>query len=197
MEGVVQKFIEFADTPWAGVFLFVHSFMESAFLPGAHDIFLVAVSVAHPVRAMCFIFALYSVIGSVLGGCFAYGLGQFGGRPLFRKIFRERITAKVEDHFQKYGIWAVAIAGFTPLPYKVFSIAAGIFKVNFLSFVFVSLITRAMRFYLVCSILYAVGPDVKDYVDDSFDVFSIICVIIIILYYGLKYLLREKQTSCS
>jgi membrane protein YqaA with SNARE-associated domain len=195
LDAIAQKFIEFADTPWAGVFLFIHSFMESSFLPGAHDIFLIAVSIAHPHQSMCFIFAIYSTIGSVCGGSFAYLIGQFGGRPLFEKVFPHRFTDKVEEYFKKYGIWAVAIAGFTPLPYKVFSVAAGIFKVPFIPFVIVSLITRAMRFFLVSAILYWVGPQIKDYIVDYFDVFSSICVIVVILYVVLIRSLRKKDPA--
>jgi undecaprenyl-diphosphatase len=195
MDAIAQKFIEFANTPWAGVFLFVHSFMESSFLPGAHDIFLIAVSVAHSSLAMCFVFAMYSTLGSVCGGSFAHAIGKFGGRPLFERFFPHRFTDNVEVYFQKYGIWAVAIAGFTPVPYKMFAIAAGIFKVAFVPFVIVSLITRAMRFYLVCAILYIIGPQVKDYVVDYFDVFSIICVILIIVYYVMVRAFKMKDPA--
>ena len=191
MDVVAEKFIEFSHTPWSGIFLFVHSFMESSFLPGAHDIFLVAVSVARP--SMCFVFALFSTAGSVCGGSFAYGLGLFGGRPLFDRFIPERFTGKVEEYFNKYGMWAVAIAGFTPLPYKIFAIASGIFKINFGMFVIVSLITRAMRFFLLSSILYLIGPQIKEYIVGSFNVFSVVCVIVAVIYIFVLRSLKKQE----
>ena len=92
-------------------------------------------------------------------------------------------------------MWAVAIAGFTPLPYKVFAIAGGIFKIDFGKFVFVSLIARAMRFFLVSTVLYLIGPQIKEYIIDSFNVFSVICMITVILYIVFMRALKKKGSS--
>lgn len=193
MDVVAQKFIEFTNTPWAGVLLFVHSFLESSFLPGAHDFFLVAVCVARP--AMCFVFALFSTLGSVCGGSFAYAFGKFGGRPFFERIVPLKIAARIQLYFKKYGIWAVAIAGFTPLPYKVFAIAGGIFKISFPKFVIISLITRAMRFFLVSAILYVIGPQIKDYIVNYFNVFSVICFIVLIICVVLMRTMKRQEAD--
>ncbi|MFC1808618.1 YqaA family protein [Candidatus Omnitrophota bacterium] len=192
MDVLAEKFIEFTHTPWVVVFLFIHSFLESSFLPGAHDIFLVAVNVARP--SMCFVFALFSTLGSVCGGSFGYFLGRFGGRPLFARFLPKRIAGRIEMYFKKYGMWAIAVAGFTPLPYKMFAIAGGIFKLSFHQFFIVSLIARAMRFFLVSSILYIVGPQIKEYIISYFNVFSIACIIFFMIYIFIM-LGRKQETS--
>jgi len=176
MDALAEKFFCFVNTPWVPFLLFIHSFLESSVLPGGHDLFLIAVDVAKP--SMCFVFAAISSIGSTCGGCFGYGLGRYGGRPLIERVVGAKIVDKIELYFQQYGIWAVAIAGFTPLPYKIFAIAAGIFEVNFIKFAIVSLITRAMRFFLVSGILYVIGPHIKEYLLNYFNVFTIGCILI-------------------
>jgi len=184
MDDIAQRFIEFVDTPWAPILLFVHAFMESSFLPGAHDIFLVAVDIAKP--HLSFFFALFSTLGSTCGGAFAYVFGRYLGRPLVQKVVPEKASHTIEKSYQKFGYWAVAIAGFTPVPYKVFAICSGFFKIKFVPFVLISLVARGARFFVVSSLVYFLGPEIKDHFLRSFNIFSIIsilCVVIIVVAY--------------
>lgn len=193
MDFLAEQLLQFTYTPWVFLLLFVHSCLESFLLPGAHDFLLVAVDVARP--SMCFVFASMSALGSACGGILGYSLGRFGGRPVLSRFVSHSIIDKIEVYFQKYGIWAVAVAGFTPLPYKFFAIAAGMFEVNFIAFVCVSLVTRAMRFFLVSGVLYIVGPRIKDYIVSYFNIFSIVCFVCIIVFYVLVTLHKRKKRA--
>ena len=192
MDQLAQKFVEFVDTPWAPVLLFIHAFMEASFLPGAHDFFLVAVDVVKP--NLCFFFAAFSTVGSTCGGCFGYGLGRYGGRPLIEKIIHRDIADHIEKTYQKYGMWAVAFAGFTPVPYKIFAVCSGIFRINFLKFAIVSFFARGARFFTVSSLIYFIGPHIKDYIVESFNVFSIIILsFIAVTFFWLRSIKKKVK----
>jgi len=188
MDNLAQRFIEFADTPWAPVLLFVHAFLESSFLPGAHDIFLIAVDIAKVKYA--FFFALFSTLGSTCGGSFAYSFGRYFGRPIVEKVVHKRIAGSIEKSYQKYGYWAVAFAGFTPVPYKIFAICSGFFEIKFVPFLIISFLARGARFFLVSALIFFIGPEIKDHLLQSFNLFSIISltaiVILVVLYKRFK-----------
>ena len=121
--------------------LFVIAFVESSFFPIPPDVFLIAMCVAAPTRA--FRFAAVCAVGSVAGGAFGYGLGLWFmdsvGQQIIAWYGLEHKYDTVQDYYRAYDVWAVAAAGFTPLPYKLFTITAGAFKLNFPTFVLVSL----------------------------------------------------------
>jgi membrane protein YqaA with SNARE-associated domain len=197
MDTLAQRFIEFAETPWAPVLLFVHSFCESSFLVGAHDIFLIAVTIAKMESA--FFFAFFSTIGSACGGAFAYSFGRYFGRPIVEKLINKKIARGVETSYQKYGYWAVAFAGFTPVPYKIFAICSGFFEIKFIPFLLISLAARGARFFLVSGLIYFIGPEVKDHLLHSFNIFSIVflcCVVIlVVLYKRFKKGVKHDEVS--
>jgi len=190
MDRVAEYFINFVNTPWAPVLLFIHAFMEASFLPGAHDFFLVAVDVIR--LDLCFFFAAFSTVGSTCGGCFGYGLGRFLGRPVLAKLTRKETVDAVERSYQKYGMWAVAFAGFTPVPYKIFSVSSGVFEINFPKFVIVSFFARGARFFLVSGLIFFIGTQIKDQVIHYFNIFSIVLLsLIAISFFILKRLIRK------
>ncbi len=93
--------------------------------------------------------AIIAGIGSVLGGVVGYFLGKFLGEPVFKKLFSEKWYDKGEILFRKYGIWAVIVAGFTPIPFKVICWLAGIFEMPILGFIIGAIIGRLPRFVLM------------------------------------------------
>ena len=135
--------VSWAATPYAGSALFAIAFAESSFFPIPPDLLLIPLCLANPSLALGY--ATICLAGSVLGGMFGYLLGLKGGRPLFLKLFSEQKFRVVEHYFQKYDVWAVGIAAFTPIPYKVFTIAAGVFHLNFRRFVLTSIAGRGGR----------------------------------------------------
>ena len=184
--------LQWASTPYALPVLFIVSFVESSFFPIPPDILLIAMVVAAP--AGWFRFALVCSIGSVLGGVFGYLIGyQFmeiiGNRIVEFYHFQEKWD-KIGLLYDKYNAWAVAAAGFSPLPYKVFTMAAGAFEINFLTFVLASAVSRAARFFLVAALIYKFGPPFKILIEKYFNTFTIIFMILLVLgFFILKVFL--------
>jgi len=184
--------LQWASTPYALPVLFIVSFVESSFFPIPPDILLIAMVVAAP--AGWFRFALVCSIGSVLGGMFGYLIGyQFmeitGNRIVEFYHFQEKWD-KIGLLYDKYNAWAVAVAGFSPLPYKVFTLAAGAFEINFLTFVLASAASRAARFFLIAALIYKFGPPFKILIEKYFNTFTIIFMILLVLgFFILKVFL--------
>jgi membrane protein YqaA with SNARE-associated domain len=97
---------------------------------------------------------------------------------------------QIQTLYRAYDAWAVGIAGFTPIPYKVFTIAAGAFKLNFPVFVLASAVSRGGRFFLVAAICYIFGPRIKPWIERYFNWLTILFVVLLVLgFLILKYLL--------
>jgi membrane protein YqaA with SNARE-associated domain len=87
----------------------------------------------------------------------------------------------IQAYYRQYDAWAVGMAGFTPIPYKVFTIAAGAFKINFPVFVLASIAGRAGRFFLVAALIYRFGPSVKDFIERYFNLLTFVFFALLIL----------------
>jgi membrane protein YqaA with SNARE-associated domain len=164
------------------------AFIESSFFPLPPDVLLIAMTLSKPQNAM--VFALICTIFSTLGGGFGYAIGKFGGRPAFHWIFKKQAhqLEKVEHIYNKYGVWAVITAAFTPVPYKVFTIASGIFALNFPAFMLASFIGRGARFFIVAGALMLFGETIKAYVE----LVIIGLTILVAVFFGLLYWKRKK-----
>ncbi|NUO18224.1 DedA family protein [bacterium] len=153
--------VAWAARPSALIALFIIAFAESSFFPIPPDVLLIVMCVG--AYQNWFKYALVCSIGSVLGGMAGYGIGfamkdTLGWWMLvwIGKIVGqtpELIQQTAQQYFDLYGTWAVAIAGFTPIPYKVFTITAGWFQMNFGEFVVASALSRSARFFLVAGII--------------------------------------------
>jgi len=135
------------------------SFAESSFFPIPPDVMLAPMSLANPRRAMAF--ALLTTLASVAGGVFGYLIGYFAFDLIQPWLSGSRYWASYQtavDWFGVWGFWAVFVAGFSPIPYKVFTIAAGALSMALLPFVAASLIGRGARFFLVAGLMAWGGP---------------------------------------
>jgi membrane protein YqaA with SNARE-associated domain len=167
--------LHWAGTPYAVPALFVLSFTESSFFPIPPDVLLIAMAIALPTRA--FYFAAVCSVASVLGGMFGYYLGfefmDIVGNKIVELYGLEHKFEKIAGLYNENGGWAVAAAGFTPLPYKVFTLAAGAFKIDFGTFVVASLISRSARFFLLAGLIWKFGAPIKAYIEKYFNVLSL------------------------
>lgn len=181
--------LHWAVTPYAIPALFVLSFAESSFFPVPPDVLLIAMAIAMPKRS--FKYALICTIASVLGGMFGYLIGleliDSIGQPILNFYGAMDKYEYIQALYKKYDAWAVGIAGFTPIPYKVFTIAAGAFKIDFPIFILASIAGRAGRFFLVAGFIYIFGPPIKDFIDKYF---NLLCVAFMILLIGGFLLVR-------
>jgi membrane protein DedA with SNARE-associated domain len=94
--------------------------------------------------------------------------------------FNETVFSRVQHLFATYDFWTVFTAGFTPIPYKVITIGAGVFRINFPVFVLASLISRSLRFFLVAALIYRYGPAVRSFIEKYFNILSIIFMLLLI-----------------
>lgn len=169
--------------------LALNSFVESFFLVPPPDFLLIAMDLANPAKAL--FYALICTIASAFGGAVGYGIGYWGGRPafnwFFRKGGREKFEA-VETLYNKYGTLAVFFSAFTPIPYKVFTIASGILNMNFLKFMLASFFGRGLRFFIVSIVLMLFGEAIKQYIE----LVIIAVTIVIILFFIILYKKRKS-----
>ncbi len=187
MKELLQEIIEyFAALGEVGLGLL--AFIESSIFPVPPDFLLIAMSLSTPQKEL--LFALICTIFSTIGGGLGYTIGKFGGRPIFYKLFRKKAhyLDQVEKLYDKYGVSAVFIAAFTPIPYKVFTIASGIFSFNLTNFLLASFIGRGARFFIVGLCLMFFGETIKNYLE--LVILAVTCVIIV--FFGLIYW-RRKQ----
>jgi membrane protein YqaA with SNARE-associated domain len=179
-----------AQTPYGPIALFTLAFCESSFFPIPPDVLLIALAVTAPKKS--FQYALSCSIGSVLGGVLGYLIGWHFMAGIGHKIIEfYGLTAKVDyiaALYQQYDAWAIAIAGFTPIPYKLFTISAGAFKVNFTVFIITSLLSRAARFFIVGALIYWLGPKIQAFIDKYFDILAITFMVLLVAGFVLiKY----------
>ena len=169
--------------------LFLNSFIESFFLVPPPDFLLIAMDLANPKSTLYY--ALVCTIASALGGGIGYGIGYWGGRPAFNWMFRKSGKEKfeaVEKLYEKYGVSAVLLAAFTPIPYKVFTIASGILNMNFWKFMLASFVGRGLRFFIVSIVLMLFGEAIKQYIE----LVIIAVTIVIILFFVVLYKKRKS-----
>jgi membrane protein YqaA with SNARE-associated domain len=179
LSGMLAWVEAFAGTPYGGWALFGLAFLESSVFPIPPDVLLIALSLGRP--ELAFWFALVCSIGSVLGGMAGYALGYYGGRPLLLRMFPREKIENVERYYDKYNAWAIGIAGLTPLPYKLFTISAGAFAINFKIFVLASIISRTSRFMLVAGLIYVLGEPAKLFIEKYLNVLTIAFVVLLVL----------------
>jgi len=124
-------------------------------------------------------------VGSLLGGCFGYLIGlqlmASVGDPIVRFYGLAEKYEYIQMLYAQYDAWAVGIAGFTPIPYKVFTITAGAFRINFIVFLIASAVSRSARFFLVGGLIYVLGPRIQSFIERYFNVLAIAFVISLIL----------------
>ncbi len=133
--------------------LFIISFTESCCFVIPPDFLLPLLAIGKPLGIVIFL-TLFTTFASVVGAAFGYFIGQRGGQPLLKKLFKKEKLQKVETMFQKYDVWAIGIAAFTPIPYKVFTISAGAFNLHFIRFMIVSIFARGTRYMLIAMISF-------------------------------------------
>jgi membrane protein YqaA with SNARE-associated domain len=182
LQRIYNRCMEWIQTP-AGVWvLFFIAVAESSFFPIPPDVFLIALCIAVPKKS--FKYAAICAAGSVIGGALGYGLGMAFMDTLGQRILTlyglEDKYHVVQDLYRQYDAWAVAAAGFTPLPYKLFTITAGAFKINFPTFMLVSLAARSARFFLVAALIYKFGAPVQYFINKYFNILTIVFLVLLI-----------------
>ncbi len=192
IHNLVNWTIHWANTPYGIYALFILAFVESSCFPVPPDLLLIALSLLNPSLAL--FYASICTIASVLGGMLGYVIGLFGGRPIAERLFKREKIEMVHNYFQKYEAWAIFIAAFTPIPYKVFTISAGVFYVNFVKFIIASILGRGGRFFIVGGLIMLFGEKAKGLIKGNLEIFTIVFVFLLIGgFYCLKHIKIKKS----
>lgn len=180
-----EKVMTWSKHPHAERYLAGLSFSESSFFPIPPDIMLAPMALAKTDKA--FRFALITTVASVLGGIFGYAIGLWFIdliQPLVGSGGRwEEKFVLTQEWFSEWGFWAIFIAGFSPIPYKVFTISAGAIGMLFIPFVLASLIGRGARFFLVASLMKWGGQEMELKLRKYVDIIGWLVVIIGVIAY--------------
>ncbi len=158
--------VSWADSPAGPAVLALIAAAEAVVFPLPVDPLLIALALQNPSSAL--LLAGLATVASVAGGLVGHWLGLRFGRPLLERL-HGRYVDRVEALFQRYGFWAVLLGGFTPLPYKVFTVSAGVFAVPRLPFIVASVIGRGLRFFSVSWLILLWGDRFEEFLDERFD----------------------------
>lgn len=200
--------LEWGNSKHSRLALFILALTEASFFPVPADILLIALCIGNHRKWINF--ALICSVGSIIGGVFGYLIGQYAfdliGEPVLSLtaalsgVDSQYLLTEAQYWFSDkeiagmhVGAWAVGIAGFTPIPYKVFTIAAGFFNMSFIPFLVASTISRALRFFVVAGIIGLLyekyGDRIKDFIDKYFNYLAIAFVILLVFgFMILKYI---------
>ena len=153
-KGLYDSVVRLSRHRHAPKYLAIVSFAESSFFPVPPDVMLAPMVLANRKRAWRL--AGLTTLASVAGGILGYYLGGFG-ESLVTIYGAQATLAQAEQWFADYGLWIILVAGFTPVPYKIFTISAGMMGMSLGMFVVASIIGRGARFFLVAGFIYFAG----------------------------------------
>ncbi len=167
LERWYQRVIALAASPYAGWWLAGVAFAEASVFPVPPDALLIPMALAAPSRAWRF--ATIATLGSVAGGALGYLIGYALlaqlARPLIQFYGYGHAFAAFQALYQRWGLWVILVKGFTPIPYKIVTIASGAAAFSFPLFMAASLATRGGRFFLIAFLLGRWGEPVREFIE--------------------------------
>lgn len=183
-----DKMIQWSGHPHARCYLAGVSFAESSFFPLPPDIMLISMGLAKPIQSVSL--AVLTTIFSVLGGIFGYAIGYYAIAYLMPWLMESSYYPAYQHAviwFKSYGVLAIFIAGFSPIPYKVFTVSAGALHMALLPFILASLVGRGLRFLLLGYLLYYFGEalnlHLRKYIDYIGWGLALLIAIILLAHY--------------
>lgn len=192
LQRVYNWVLSWAESKYSTIALAVLAFTESSFFPIPPDVLQIALSLSKPKRS--FYYAFIAGTFSVIGGVFGYFLGQFFyesiGKTIISSLGYEQAFQTVGDLYKNNAFLAILAAAFTPIPYKVFTLAAGFWSVGLFPLITASIIGRFGRFFIVATLTYFFGAKVKDFIDRYFNWLSLAVFLLVVAgYLAVKYLI--------
>lgn len=181
--------LSWSSSRWGWLALFVIALCEASWFPLPPDILLIALCLGATKKS--FRFAGITLLGSIIGAMLGYAIGHFlwttpAGDPtaiatfFFNHVFSVEGFNSVGALFDKYNFWIVFTAGFTPLPYKLFTIAGGLFDINFVMFIIASIVSRGMRFFLIAWLIWRFGAPIKAFIDKYFNLLATLFTVLLV-----------------
>jgi membrane protein YqaA with SNARE-associated domain len=183
--------LHWAETKYGVPALFLLALAESSFFPIPPDVLLIPLALG--ARSKAIRFALVCSVASIVGGIAGYGIGYFAwwsGSEAYSVValfffnhipgFTEQVFLNIQEKYEIYNFLIVFTAGFTPIPFKIITISAGAFSVNFPMFLLASTVSRSARFFLVALLIRQFGEPITVFIDKYFNVLSIIFTLLLI-----------------
>ena len=177
---------------YGSIGLFLNAFFDGFCLPLPPDFLLSTLAIQKIGNPT--VLALICSIGSVIGGCIGYCIGRFGGRKIVDKIFPKLIFIdKAEILFKKFGVWAIVIDAFTPIPYKALTFGSGLMRFNPFLFAAVSFPVRSLRYILVANTANFVGEQLRA----EFEKTILLLIVFVMLAISVGLLIKNKLVRQS
>jgi membrane protein YqaA with SNARE-associated domain len=173
---------------WALAFV---AFIESSVFPIPPDLLMIPMIIASPRRA--FLIAGVATLASVLGGLLGYAIGMFAmetiGGPILQALGKADYMAEFRTRFNDMGFWAVLVAGITPFPYKVITIMSGATAMPLGTFIFTSILARALRFFIIATLLWKFGEPIRTFIEKRLGLmFTAFCIVLVGGFVLVRYL---------
>lgn len=181
--------LSWSESRWGWLALFFIALFEASWFPLPPDILLIALCLGATKKS--FRFATLCLTGSILGAALGYGIGYFlwttpaGEASAIANFFYDHIFSvesfnNVGTLYDRFNFWIVFTAGFTPLPFKLFTIAGGMFHINFPMFIIASVVSRGLRFFLIAGLIWKFGAPIKGFIDKYFNLLATLFTILLI-----------------
>ena len=181
--------LSWGNSRWGAWALFFFALAESSFFPIPPDVLLIALCLGVVTKA--FRYAAICLSGSIVGAMIGYAIGFFLWQSpsgeytalanwFFQHVFSVESFQNVGALYDKYNFWIVFTAGFTPLPYKLFTITGGLFHINFVMFLVASIVSRGMRFFLIAGLIWKFGAPIKSFIDKYFNLLAIAFTVLLV-----------------
>ena len=182
--------LNWSNSKYGVVALALMAVSEASFFPIPPDVLLIALCLGSQSKSLKY--ALICSVGSILGAVVGYGIGSIlwwsssneftGLAKFFFSIipgFSTDVFYSIKDQYEQWNFWIIFTAGFTPIPFKIFTITAGAFDINFILFLIASTISRSARFFLVAGLIWKYGKPIKEFIDKYFNLLAILFTLLL------------------
>ncbi|MDE7123811.1 MAG: DedA family protein [Alistipes sp.] len=181
--------LSWGESRWGMLALFCFAFAESSFFPIPPDVLLIALCLGAVARS--FRFAALCTLGSICGAMAGYAIGFFLWQNtageytalahfFFDHVFTVEAFERVGALYDRYNFWIVFTAGFTPRPYKLFTVTGGLFHINFAMFLVASIVSRGLRFFLIAGLIWRFGAPIKRFIDRYFNLLAVAFTVLLV-----------------
>lgn len=184
--------LHWAYTKYAVPALSVVSFLEASVFPIPPDPLLMALCLGRPKRSLWYAAtcSIASVLGAIFGYMIGWGLWELVDNFFFTYVFSHNAFLYVNGRYEENAFIAILGAALTPIPFKVFTITAGVFKINLMILIIASVIGRSGRFFLEAVLIYLYGEQIKTFIDRYFNILvTLFFILLLVGFLIIKYLI--------
>lgn len=182
---LLDKSTRFTKSRLAYPFIFILCFTESIIFPFPQEIFMIPMMAAN--HKKIFKIAFYALLGSITGAIFAYFIGMYFfdllGKPIIEFYNFQNELVTFSQNIKNHGFLYVFVGGFSPIPFKLVTLSSGFLGVSFIIFIIASLISRAVRFFLIGFIIWKFGPNILRVYEKRFNLYTVLIIFIALLIY--------------